>query len=67
MGALLNKISVVLAVAGILLMLCSVIGRFVGAQTVFGGVLGGGISAMSAMIGASTLLLLAVLAKLFSK
>ena len=63
----LKKVSVVLAVAGMLLVLCSVVGRFVGAPTVFGGVLNGGMSAMSAMIGANALLALAVLAKLFSK
>ena len=56
-----------LALTGIALMLWSVVGRFVRAREVMGGVIPDGIAASSAMIGANTLLLLAVLAHFYKK
>jgi len=64
-----DMIAKVCAVAGILLMLYAVVGRFISGPEVFSWVpfLGNGMAAASAMIGADTLLLIAILAKLFEK
>ena len=64
-----DMIAKVCATAGILLMAYAVIGRFVYGPTVLGWVpyLRQGMAAGSAMLGANSLLLIAVLAKLFEK
>lgn len=62
-----GMLSRVLAVAGILLMIYSFLGRFIDRHTVFGYLIPNGMSASSAMIGANTLLLLAILAFLYRK
>ncbi len=62
-----GMLSRVLAVAGILLMVYSFVGKFIGRPTVFGYIIPGGMSASSAMLGADTLLLLAILAYLYRK
>ena len=63
----LKLLSYVCATVGVLLMFCAVIGRFVQARTVFGGIVPswGGMAASSVMEGANTFLLLAVLAYLY--
>ncbi|MFC1496987.1 hypothetical protein ACFLS1_00750 [Verrucomicrobiota bacterium] len=63
----LNMAVKVLVAAGILLALYSIAGRFLGGRAVLGWLIPGGMAASSAMIGANTLLLLAVLAKLCGK
>ena len=60
-------LSYVFAAVGVLLMIESFLGRFIGAPTVLGRVIPGGIAASSAMIGADTFLLLAILAFLYKK
>jgi len=60
-------VSYILAAAGVALMIVALVGRFVSSRSVFGGVFSGGMSAASAMLGANTLLLLAILAKLYSR
>jgi hypothetical protein len=53
---------------GVILMLCALIGRFISRASVFGSIMpGSGMSATSAMIGADTFLLLAILAYLYCK
>jgi hypothetical protein len=59
-------VSRILTVVGTLMMLVAIVGRFVYARTVLGGLIPGGISAQSAMVGANTVLLLAILAYLYS-
>jgi hypothetical protein len=60
-------LSYVFAVVGVLLMIGAFLGRFIEARTVLGAAIPGGISASSAMIGADTFLLLAILAFLYKK
>ena len=62
-----KTLSYVLAVAGVMLMIMAFLGRFVFAPTVFGGMFRDGMSAASAMLGSNTLLLLAILAYLYSR
>jgi len=61
-----KKLSQILTVLGTLLMLYAIIGRFLGAQTVLGFFFRPGISAQSVLIGANTLLILAILAHLYT-
>jgi len=58
-------LSYVFAAAGVLLTVCSFLGRFIDKPSVFGKFIPGGIAASSAMIGADTFLLLAILAYLY--
>lgn len=60
-------LSYVFAALGILIMIGAFAGRFIDARTVLGCIIPGGISASSAMIGADTFLLLAILASLHKK
>ena len=60
-------LSYVFAAAGVLLMIGAFLGRFIEARTVLGRIIPGGIAASSAMIGADTFLLLAILAYLYKK
>jgi hypothetical protein len=60
-------LSYVFAAVGFLLMICAFIGRFIGARTVFGGIVPGGMAASSVMVGADSFLLLAILAYLYKK
>lgn len=60
-------LSGVFAVAGVLLAACAVLGRFIYAPSVFGGVLPPGMAASSVLVAANTLLLLAVVAHLYKK
>ncbi len=62
-----NTLSHVLAVAGILLVVYAFLGRFIGRPSVFGYLIPGGIKASSAILGANTLLLLAILANFYKK
>ena len=62
-----KKLSYVFALLGVLLMIEAFLGRFIDAHTVLGRVIPGGIAASSAMIGADTFLLLAILAFLYKK
>lgn len=62
-----GQLSRVFAVVGVLLVIYAVVGRFVGRPTVFGYLIPGGIKAASAIVGANTLLLLAVLTHLYKK
>lgn len=62
-----KKLFYLFASLGIVLVFCSILGRFIEARTVFGCVIHGGISASSVMIGANTLLLLAIIAHLLKK
>ena len=57
-----KKIAWLLAAVGVLLAVYAVVGRFVDARSVLGRIIPGGIAASSLMIGANTVLLLAVLA-----
>lgn len=57
----------ILAVAGVLLVVYAFLGRFIDRPSVFGYIKPGGMAASSAMIGANTLLLLAIVAHLFKK
>ncbi len=61
------QLSQVFAVAGVLLAVYAVVGRFVGRPTLFGYLLNTPIEASSALIAANTLLLLAVLSYLYKK
>lgn len=61
------RLSQVFAVAGVLLAVYAVVGRFVGRPTVFGYLFPAGIEASSAMVLANTFLLLAVLSFLYKK
>lgn len=60
-------LSYVFAAVGVLLMIGAFLGRFIDARTVFGKIIPGGIAASSAMIGADSFLLLAILAYLYKK
>jgi hypothetical protein len=60
-------LSYVFAAGGVLLVGWSFLGRFIDARTVMGCIIPGGVSASSAMIGADTFLLLAILAYLYKK
>ncbi len=62
-----KKLSYVFAALGILIMIGAFLGRFIDARTVLGCCIPGGISASSAMIGADTFLLLAILTYLYKK
>jgi hypothetical protein len=63
----LDTLSHVFAVTGVLLILCSVIGRFMNDRTIFGNLIEGGITAPSVLIGANTFLLLAILSHFYKK
>ncbi|MBI4633763.1 MAG: hypothetical protein HY742_07720 [Deltaproteobacteria bacterium] len=63
----LKTLSHVFAVIGILLVIYAFLGRFIDGRTVFGYIIRGGISAPSAMLGANTFLLLAILANFYKK
>ena len=60
-------VSQVFAVIGILLIIYSFFGRFISGDSVFSYLFRGGMSAASAMLGANTFLLLAILANLYKK
>ena len=60
-------LSQVFAVIGILLMIYAFLGRFISGATVFSYLFPGGMSATSAMLGANTFLLLAILANMCKK
>ena len=60
-------LSHVFAVAGIFLMFYAFLGRFINERTVLGWLIPGGMSAASAMIGANSFLLLAILANFYKK
>lgn len=62
-----KKLSYVFAALGILIMIGAFAGRFIEARTVLGCCIPGGIAASSAMIGANTFLLLAILIYLYKK
>ncbi len=62
-----DVLSRVFAVAGVLLVIYAVVGRFVGRPTVFGYLIPGGIKASSAMLAANTSLILAILTHLYKK
>ena len=62
-----KKISYIFTAMGVLVMIGSFIGRFIDQRTVLGCCIPGGISASSAMIGANTILLLAILIYLYNK
>jgi len=62
-----KKISYVFTVLGIFIMIGAFLGRFIDARTVLGCCIPGGIAASSAMIGANTFLLLAILVYLYTK
>lgn len=62
-----KKMSHIFAVAGVVLMIGAFLGRFIEARTVLGCIIPGGMSASSAMIGANTFLLLAILTYLYKK
>jgi hypothetical protein len=62
-----KKLSYVFAALGILVMIGAFLGRFIEARTVLGCCIPGGIAASSAMIGANTFLLLAILLYLYKK
>ena len=64
---LFKTLSHVFAVAGILLMFYAFLGRFICEPTVLGWLIPGGMSAGSAMIGANSFLLLAILANFYKK
>lgn len=66
-GENMKKLSFVFAALGVLIMIWSFVGRFIDAREVFGKLIPGGISASSAMIGANTFLLLAILTYLYKK
>jgi hypothetical protein len=60
-------VSHVFAVLGIVLMIYAFLGRFIAERSVFGYLIPGGMSASSAMLGANTFLLLAILANFYKK
>jgi len=60
-------LSYVFAAFGILMMIGAFLGRFIESRTVLGCCIPGGIAASSAMIGANTFLLLAILIFLYKK
>jgi hypothetical protein len=62
-----RKLSQSLAVAGVLLIVYAIVGRFVYGPTVFGYLVKDGMAASSALIGGNTLLILALLADTYSK
>lgn len=62
-----KKISYLFAALGVLVMIGAFLGRFIDQRTVLGFCIPGGISASSAMIGANTILLLAILIYLYTK
>lgn len=62
-----DLLSRVFAVAGVLLVIYTVVGRFISRPTLFGYLIPGGIEASSAMVAANTLLLLAILSHLYKK
>ena len=64
---LFNTLSHVFAVTGVLLIVCAFLGRFISDQTVFGDLIEGGMAAHSVMIGANTLLLLAILSNFYKE
>ena len=61
-----KKLSQILTVLGTLLMLYAIVGRFLNGITCFGYVIPAGVSAQSVMLGANTILLLAILAYLYT-
>jgi len=61
-----KKLSQLLTILGTLLMLYAIIGRFLYAQTVLGFIFRPGISAQAVLTGANTLLILAILAHLYT-
>jgi hypothetical protein len=60
-------LSYVFAAVGVLLMTWSLAGRFIDKPYVMGNIIHGGIAASSAMLGANTFFLLAILAYLYKK
>lgn len=64
-GAGMKKVSYVLAVVGVLLFAYAVIGRFIGESSVFGYIYA--LEAKTVVLGANTILLMAVLAWLYAK
>lgn len=60
-------LSYVFVAVGVLLMIWAFLGKFIDARTVMGYIIPGGIAASSAMIGANSFLLLAILAYLYKK
>ena len=60
-----NILSHVFAVLGVLLIIYAFLGRFINAPSVFGYLIPGGMSAASAMLGANSFLLLAILANFY--
>jgi hypothetical protein len=64
---MMKKVSMALAAAGVLVAIYAVAGRFIGARTVLSYVVPNGMAAMSLLLGANTLLLLALLANAYSK
>lgn len=60
-------LSYVFAAVGVLLMIWSFAGRFIDKPSVMGNIFHGGIAASSALLGANTFLLLAILACLYKK
>ncbi len=62
-----EQLSRVFAVAGVLLAVYAVVGRFINRPTVFGDLISTGLKASSVLVAANTLLLLAVLSYLYKK
>jgi hypothetical protein len=62
-----NILSHVFAVLGVLLILYAFLGRFIYEPSVFGYLIPGGMSAASAMLGANSFLLLAILANFYKR
>jgi len=61
-----KKLSQILTVLGTLLMLYAILGRFLFAPTVLGFIFQPGISAQALLTGANTLLILAILANIYT-
>lgn len=64
---MMKKVSMALAAVGVLVAIYALVGRFVGARTILGCFIHKGMAATSALLGANTLLLLALLANAYSK
>ena len=60
-----KNLSYVLGVAGVLLFIYAILGRFIGGPTVFGYIFA--LDAKTVVLGANTFLILAVLVTLYSK
>jgi hypothetical protein len=61
-----KKVAILLTAVGILVAAYAVVSRFVYDQTALGFLIHNGLAASTVMIGANTILLLAILAKLFN-